>query len=83
MQRTAVINSDPLCESGTEGVKRVAAMTASIQITGGNFPLVQRLFAQMPRIMTIKHIAQGTKEVVEAARESLVIGATYPQQSPE
>jgi hypothetical protein len=53
----------------------VEAMTAIIRITGGNFRLVQRLFAQMARVMAINHLTQVTKEVVEAARESLVIGA--------
>ncbi len=53
----------------------VEAMTAIIRITGGNFRLVQRLFAQIARVMAINHLTQVTKEVVEAARESLVIGA--------
>jgi hypothetical protein len=35
---------------------------------------VQRLFAQMARIMAINHLEHVTKEGVEAARESLVIG---------
>jgi hypothetical protein len=51
-------------------------MTAIIRITGGNFRLVQRLFAQMARIMDINHLEHVTKEVVEVARDSLVIGAT-------
>ena len=54
----------------------VEAMTAIIRITGGNFRLVQRLFAQMARIMDINHLEHVTKEVVEAARDSLVIGTT-------
>jgi DNA transposition AAA+ family ATPase len=54
----------------------VEAMTAIIRITGGNFRLVQRLFAQMARIMEIDHLEHVTKEVIEAAHGRLVIGAT-------
>lgn len=44
----------------------VAAMTAIIRITGGNFRLVQRLLAQATRV---------TKGEMEAVRESLTISA--------
>ncbi len=50
-------------------------MTAIIRITGGNFRLVQGLFAQITRVMAINHLTHVTKEAVEAARERLVIGA--------
>jgi DNA transposition AAA+ family ATPase len=53
----------------------VEAMAAILRITGGNFRLVQRLFAQVARVMAINHLARVTKEIVDAARESLVIGA--------
>jgi DNA transposition AAA+ family ATPase len=50
------------------------AITTVARITSGNFRLVQRLFAQARRIMEINNLTTVTKEVIETARESLVIG---------
>ena len=49
------------------------ALAAIARITGGNFRLVQRLFAQIDRVLEINRLRTITTEVVETARESLII----------
>lgn len=50
------------------------AIAAITRITGGNFRLTSRLTTQIERILDINQMTTVTKEVVEAARESLIIG---------
>jgi DNA transposition AAA+ family ATPase len=52
-----------------------AVLNAIARATGGSFRLVQRLFAQVERIIAINNLPAVTTEVVNIARERLVEGA--------
>jgi len=45
------------------------------RITGGNFRLIERLMSQVGRVLEINQLDTITPEVVEAARQTLVVGA--------
>jgi len=45
-----------------------------LRVTGGNFRLLHRLLAKVERVLEINGLSSITKEVIEVARQSLVIG---------
>jgi len=57
-----------------EGITDEEARVAIIRVTGGNFRLLHRLLTQIARLVEINALQTVTSQVVEAARESLVIG---------
>jgi hypothetical protein len=59
-----------------EGVTDEDTPAAIIRVTGGNFRLLHRLLTQVVRLLEINALRTVTSEVVEAARESLVIGTS-------
>jgi len=50
-------------------------VNAIARVTGGNFRLVERLFAQIQRVVQINELPSVTTEVVAVAGEGLVIGS--------
>ena len=58
-----------------EGFNDEDVLATIIRITGGNFRLLHRLMTQVARLVEINALSRIMRAVVEAARESLVIGA--------
>ena len=59
-----------------DGLNDADVLATIIRITGGNFRLLHRLLTQIARVVEINALSRVTQEVVDAARESLVIGTT-------
>ena len=73
---TAVLTTRlPAAEGATDGgVAHATAVATIVRITGGNFRLVDRLLTQIERVQTVNGLDALTPEVVEAARDALLIG---------
>ena len=71
--RLPAVHIDGLASSTDEFTESVAIATIA-RITGGNFRLVDRPLSQVQRIQQINHLDTITPEVVEAARDALLIG---------
>lgn len=56
------------------GLADAEGFASIIRETQGNFRLLHRLLTQVGRVLEINQLDKVTREVVEAARESLVIG---------
>jgi len=56
--------------------ENVEALASIIRITQGNFRLIERICAQIRRIMALNNADTITDDIVQAARECLVIGHT-------
>ena len=65
-------------ELNTADFSDAQAIAAIARITSGNFRLIQRLFVQIQRILSINELTLVTSDVVETARTTLVIGDTGP-----
>ncbi|MEA9987056.1 ATP-binding protein [Subtercola sp. RTI3] len=61
-------------EADDGGIAHATAIATIVRITGGNFRLVDRLVTQIERIQSLNKLTELTPEVVDAARESLLIG---------
>jgi hypothetical protein len=60
--------------STSKGKTTPDVITAVIRLTRGNFRLLVRLLTQMGRVLAINGLETLSVDVVETARENLVIG---------
>ena len=60
--------------STDEGIGHATAIAAVVRVTGGNFRLVDRLVTQIERIRKLNKLDGLTPEIVDDARQALLIG---------
>lgn len=56
------------------GLAHATASGTIVRITGGNFRLVDRLLTQIQRVQTVNGLTGLTPEIVDTARQALLIG---------
>ena len=56
------------------GLAHATAIATIVRITGGNFRLVDRLLTQIHRVQTLNNLTTLTPEIVDTARQALLIG---------
>ncbi|NRG43138.1 AAA family ATPase [Rathayibacter sp. VKM Ac-2835] len=61
-------------DAADSGIAHATAIATIVRITAGNFRLVDRLTTQIERIQHLNDIPALTPELVDAAREALLIG---------
>lgn len=61
--------------AGVETIQNIALQKRSfIRMTGGNFRMINRLLPLIARVLKLNKTETATMEIVDAARESLIIG---------
>ena len=58
------------------GITNEDVISSIFRTTGGNFRLLRRLLTQVARVLEVNKIKTVTGQVVETARDSLVIGSS-------
>ena len=73
---TAVLTNRfaPEREALDGGITHATAIATIVRITGGNFRLVDRLLTQIDRVQTVNSLTGLTPEIVDTARQALLIG---------
>jgi DNA transposition AAA+ family ATPase len=66
--------SPPEVSLPDDGLADEESIAMILRVTGGNFRLLHRLLTQIGRVLELNKLPSVTTSVVEAARESLVIG---------